>query len=214
MTCNWKVLTFLACVVVERAAAQGCDFSKVNGVVWWGTETQMPVAQFAAYMAPILWFSSDEPSLGEASGAAIRIPEALPHESQPDRPVMYYQVNLVYKRPDAKSAAVLRTPEGGASNSLDLVNAAMVSEVLRLLPHRRGLGAHPHDIEPAEFRIVVLPHTWEGSRSGFRAAPDARPTYVIAVTRVSAQAHGLVWFWNVLDTDAYAVPHAPPGGGR
>ena len=27
--------------------------------------------------------------------------------------------------------------------------------------------------------------------------------YVIGVTRVSGQAHGLVWFWNVLNTDEY-----------
>ena len=27
---------------------------------------------------------------------------------------------------------------------------------------------------------------------------------MIGVTRVSAKAHGLVWFWNVLDSDDYA----------
>src|SRR5512145_155340 len=109
MTRNWKMLPFLACFVVDGAEGQDCDFSKVNGVVWWGTETRMPVARFAAYMAPILWFSPDEPSLLETSGLNIRIPEALPQESKPDRSVMYYQLNLVFKRPDAKSAAVLRT---------------------------------------------------------------------------------------------------------
>ena len=205
MSCNWKALVFLACVVVERATAQGCDFSKVNGVVWWGTETRMPVARFAAYMAPILWFSPDEPSLLETSGLNIRIPEALPQDSKPDRPVMYYQLNLVFKRPDAKSAAVLRTTEGGASNSLDLTTAAMVFlKYFAYFPTEEGLGAHPHDIEPAEFRIVVLPHTWDGFKKWYpRGVKCAAPTYVIAVTRVSAQAHGLVWFWNVLDTDDY-----------
>ena len=68
MTRTWTMLPFLACFVVDGAEAQSCDFSKVSGVVWWGTETRMPVPRFVAYMAPILWFSTDEPSLLETSG--------------------------------------------------------------------------------------------------------------------------------------------------
>ena len=76
-------------------------------------------------LAPVFWFSPDEPSLLGASGPNIRIPEPLPGESRPDRPVLYYQVNrvLTYQvnrvltRPGAKTAAVLRTPDRGASNS-------------------------------------------------------------------------------------------------
>ena len=199
------LLLFLACTAVERVSAQSCDFSKVSGVIWWGTETRMPVSRFAAYIAPILWFSSDEPSLLETSGLGIRVPEALPQETKADRPVMYYQLNLAFKRPDAKSAAVLRTAEGGASNSLDLTTTAMVIlKYFAYFPTEEGLGAHPHDIEPAEFRVVVLPHTWDGFKKWLpRGVKCAAPTYVMAVTRVSAQAHGLVWFWNVLDTDDY-----------
>lgn len=205
MSRAWTIAVLVFVAVADRAAAQSCDFSKVKGVVWWGTEPRMTVNRFAAYMAPILWFSSDEPSLGETSGLNIRIPEALPHESKPDRPVMYYQLNKVFRRPDAKSPAVLRTAEGGASNSLDLTTTAMIfMRYFAYFPTEEGLGAHPHDIEPAEFRVVILSHTWAGFKKWFPGGVRcAAPTHVIAVTRVSAQAHGLVWFWNVLDTDDY-----------
>ena len=187
------------------ASAQRCDFRKVPGVVWWGTDTRMTVPRLVSYMAPVFWFSPDEPNLAGASGPNIRIPEPLPGEERPDRPVLYYQVNRVLTRPGAKGPAILRAPGGGASNSIDLTTTAVVIvRYFAYFPTEEGLGAHPHDIEPAEFRVVVMPHTWERFKEWIPGgARCATPTYVIAVTRVSAQAHGLVWFWNVLNTDDY-----------
>ena len=51
-----------------------CDFSSVPGAVWWGTEAEgrMSLAQLAAYIAPVYWFSPDEPLLNRAEGAEIR----------------------------------------------------------------------------------------------------------------------------------------------
>ena len=180
----------------NAAAPAPCDFSKVHGAVWWGTETKMPIERFVSYMAPVLWFSSDEPSLHGASGLAIRTPEPLPHEPRPDRPVLYYQLNVVFKRPDAKGPAVVH-------DTLDLTNMALgVLKYFAYYPTEEGLGAHPHDIEPVEFRVVVLPHNWDGFKKWFpNGVACDKPTYVIGVPRVSAQAHGLVWFWNVLNTD-------------
>ncbi|HXO85532.1 MAG TPA: hypothetical protein VN803_08395, partial [Gemmatimonadales bacterium] len=85
-----KTLALLAFAATTSAAAQRCDFSKVPGVVWWGPESRMAVSRFAAYMAPILWFSPDEPNLNGTSGVDIRVPEPFPGESVPPRPVMYY----------------------------------------------------------------------------------------------------------------------------
>lgn len=173
-----------------------CDFSQVRGAVWWGTETKIPIDRFVAYMAPVLWFSSDEPSLLGARGPAIRIPEALPHEAKPDRPVLYYQLNTVFRIPDAKGAAVVH-------DTLDLTNTAFaLLKYFAYYPTEEGLGAHPHDIEPVEFRVVVLPHDWDGFKKWFpNGIACDKPTYVIGVPRVSGQAHGLVWFWNVINTD-------------
>lgn len=185
------------------SAGQRCDFSKIHGAVWWGTDKRMSVQRFVSYMAPMLWFSSDEPSLHGARGPDIRIPEALPSESKPDRPVLYYQMNTVFRRPESTAPAVLRGAEGPATDSIDLTEAAFILlKYFAYFPTEEGLGAHPHDIEPVEFRVVVLPHQWDGFKKWFpNGVTCAQQTFVIGVPRVSAQAHGLVWFWNVLNTD-------------
>ncbi len=192
------------------AAAQGggqCDFSKVPGAVWWGTQAQMPVAQLVSYAAPILWFSPDEPSLAEASGADIRVPTPFPGDSVPDHPVLYYQIDALWTRPGEKGSAVLRNPEGPGQNSVELSKVAIFDlSYFAYFPTEEGLGAHPHDIEPAEFRMTVIPSTWEGLKKWIPGGPRcSRPTNVLVVTRVSAKAHGLVWFWNVLDVDQYVA---------
>jgi len=206
LTARCSVLLALACPAAAAAQGQRCDFSKVPGVVWWGARAEMPVARLAAYLAPILWFSPDEPSLLGASGPDIRTPEPFPGEPVADRPVMYYQVDRVLTRPGTSGLAVVRSADGGAQNSLVLSNVAvfMVS-YFAYFSTEEGLGAHPHDIEPAEFRATIVPHTWSGFAKWIPGgAQCANPTNVMAVTRVSAKAHGLVWFWNVLDSDVYA----------
>ena len=202
-----QLLVFLAFAAIPRAAdAQRCDFSKVPGVVWWGPESRMEVARFAAYMAPILWFSPDEPNLNGTSGADIRVPEALPGDSIPPRPVLYYQLDRLLDRPGAKGQAIARVAGSPERSSLDLTKVGVV--IVRYFAYyatEEGLGAHPHDIEPAEFRVAVLPSTWDGFKKWLpRGARCETTNYVIAVTRASGQAHGLVWFWNVLETDDYS----------
>src|SRR6185503_4914365 len=155
---------------------------------------------------PILWFSPDEPNLNGASGPDIRVPEAFPGESVPPRPALYYQLNRVLVRPESKGEAIARVPDHPEQSTLDLTKVAVV--IVRYFAYyatEEGLGAHPHDIEPAEFRVVVLPSTWDGFNKWLPRGPRCAATnYVIAVTRVSGQAHGLVWFWNVLNTDEYS----------
>jgi len=200
------VLLLLTWPTVAAAQGQRCDFSNVPGVVWWGTEAQMPVSQVAAYLAPIFWFSPDEPSLKETSGPDIRMPEPFPVEPVSDRPVVYYQIDRLFTRPDAQGPAVVRSPDGPGQSILELRNVAVfMLSYFAYFGTEEGLGAHPHDIEPAEFRVTIIPHTWSGFATWIPGgAQCARSTYIMGVTRVSAKAHGLVWFWNVLDSDKYA----------
>jgi hypothetical protein len=72
----------------RRSLPECCHLSKVPGVVYVGGRSEMTIDELAAYAAPILWFSSDEPSLEGRSGADIRNPSAFPFESAPDRPVV------------------------------------------------------------------------------------------------------------------------------
>lgn len=198
------MLLFL-CGATTTAAAQRCNFSNVPGVVWWGPESRMSVARFAAYMAPIFWFSPDEPNLNGASGVDIRIPEPFPGESVPPRPVLYYQLDRVLTRPGSKGPAIARLGGHPEQSTLDLSNiAVIIVKYFAYFATEEGLGAHPHDIEPAEFRVAIVPSTWDGFKKWFPRGTRCESTnYVIDVTRASGQAHGLVWFWNVLETDDY-----------
>jgi hypothetical protein len=202
-TLRYTLLILLICPGVAWAQKGRCDFSNVPGVVWWGSEKQMPVARFVAYLAPVLWFSPDEPSLDRTSGLDIRIPQAFPGQPVPDRPVLYYQVDRVRTRSGGKGQAVVRSPEGPALSVITLNNISVaVISFFAYYPTEEGLGAHPHDIEPVEFRAAVVPHTFPGLTEWIPGgAKCTNPTNVIVVTRVTGKAHGLVWFWNVVHVD-------------
>ena len=194
-----------AALPAQAQSGRRCDFSAVPGVVWFGTDTQMTVARMAQYMAPIFWFSPDEPSLLRAEGPDIRTPEPFPGQSVPERPVVYYQLDRLLGRPNATGPAYERNAADPGSSTIVLPNVAVLFlSYLAYFEVEEGLGAHPHDIEPAEFRATVLPHTWSGFSEWIPGGAECdEPTFVLGVTRTSAKAHGLVWFWNVLETDVY-----------
>lgn len=198
-------IAFGAMTPIRSVAQDRCDFSEFPGVVWWGTETEMSMNDLASYMAPILWFSPDEPSLLRKEYDQIRTPEPFPGTPVPDRPVLYYQLDQILARPHAAGPAFTRDTEDIGNSMISMVNTAVLRlNFLAYFEHEQGLGAHPHDIEPAEFRATILPHTWEGFEGWIPGGPQCdEPTYVIAVTRTSGKAHGLVWYWNVLETDEY-----------
>jgi len=202
-----RTLMLLLCGATTTAAAQRCDFSNVPGVVWWGPESKMAVSRFAAYMAPIFWFSPDEPNLNGASGPDIRVPEPFPSESvpPPQHPVLYYQLDRLLTRPGSKGEPIARVTDHPDQSMIDLTKTAVVIvKYFAYYATEQGLGAHPHDIEPVEFRVAIVQSTWDGFKKWIPRGPRCATTnYVIAVRRVSGQAHGLVWFWNVLDTDDY-----------
>jgi len=66
-----------------------------HNVVWKGTGNQIKVSDIAAMAAPILWFSPDEPSLGNYIKNGISIPEPFPFEKPSAKPVVYYKILTV-----------------------------------------------------------------------------------------------------------------------
>jgi hypothetical protein len=176
-----------------------CDFSDVPGAVWWGTDTRMTLREAASYMAPVYWFSPDEPLLRRTEGADIRIPEALPFEEAPDRPVIYYQLDKILKQPGSI---------GFYSDSADISESVIdFSEVgtfkmgfFAYFPSEVGLGAHPHDLEAAEFRGGFA--RWGGEYLADKTETECdEEYYVMVITQVTGKAHGIVWFWNVIEVD-------------
>jgi len=186
-----------------------CDFSDVPGAVWWGTRYQMTVEELASYLAPVYWFSPDEPLLYGSrdarrrtpqSGSAIRLPEVLPFEEpSPDRPVVYYQLEEVISFSDSPDPGFVRNEEDVGMSIVDLrtVGALRIS-FFAYFTDEWGLGAHLHDLEAAEFRVAV-PRTGTGETEGLGAARCDETNYMLMVTVVKAKAHGIVWFWNVID---------------
>jgi hypothetical protein len=210
MRSKWLVaMAFLALALAlaPRAAAQDsaavpgstCNIDRVPGMVWRGRSRRMPLDRFAAYLAPVFWFSPDEPSLDRKRGAAIRIPETFAAEGDADRPVVYYQFTKVLVRGDDGAPVLDRSDPAGLVIDLDRAGGFELS-FLAYFRDELGLGAHPHDIEPVEFRAVIL-HGNDDPRLEKRGC--TAEDRIVYVTRTSGKAHGLVWFWNVLDTDPY-----------
>ena len=204
-----RLLTLVPALAVISAPSlaqnQSCDLSKVPGAVWWGTDTVMTFRRFVAYAAPIFWFSPDEPNLQEKTGADIREPEPLPGTDSAASPVVYYQIEAVLARGEGEGPAFTfdSTDRGASTINLRRAGAAVVT-YFNYYPSEEGLGAHPHDIEPAEMRIVI--GRSESAEVRKYAGEGCRPgRSVILVSRTTGKAHGLVWFWNVLQTDAYTV---------
>ena len=96
-TANSQAAT-LAGLPAARASQASCDYSGLPGVVWWGTQRRMTLTEFASYAAPIYWFSPDEPTMNGLEGRALRVPETLPFQDQPDAPMAYYQYNQIGER--------------------------------------------------------------------------------------------------------------------
>lgn len=203
------ILLFLSLFVLpgEMLLAQGgktddCDFSSIRRVVHWTTEREMTIEQLAAYAAPVFWFSPDEQTLLESEGKDIRIPAVLPFEEDPDSPVVYYQYNQVMVREDADGPGYIPNDEDKGKSVIDLHNVVAVNlKYMAYFPFEAGLGAHEHDVEPTEFRIVVLRDEDFEDRTRIKGDCTMKH-YVIGVLRVTAEAHGLDWYYNVLETDA------------
>ena len=117
------VCATLATALMAQQADQdvACDFSDVPGVVWWGTRYQMTLEELVSYVAPVYWFSPDEPLLygprgartrAPQSGSSMRLPEVIPFEEpSPDRPVVYYQVEEIISGTGAPNPGFTRHEE-------------------------------------------------------------------------------------------------------
>jgi hypothetical protein len=184
-----------------RRVAGECDYRDIAGVVWWGTESEMTIERLAALAGPIYWFSPDEPLLRGTEGTEIMMPEHLPFEDSASAPVVYYQLNEIVTVAEDEEQRFFLDEDDRGQSVLDLEGIALVRMgYFAYFPWETGLGAHEHDVEAAEFKIAIL-------RSDGAILPDVSDAvceernYVIVVTRVTGQAHGIEWFWNISDVD-------------
>jgi len=148
----------------------------------------------------VIWFSWEEPSLEGAEGREIRHPEPFLFDTPAEGPVVYYQITDIQVRETASEADAFQRDEEDVDASRIDLRAVVGLDVAFYAYYQReeGVGAHPHDLEPAEFRMVVL----RGTDVPEYVGDCPEDLYLIGITRSTGKAHGLVWFWNVLDTDA------------
>ena len=194
-------LLIAAAPAANAQIADECNFSDVPGAVWWGTSNQMTLGQLAAYLAPVYWFSPDEPLLRRAMGEEIMLPQGLPFETPPEGPVVYYQIEEVvtYSGADPDVTPFTRAPNPDDS-VIDLRGVGTIKlSYFAYFESEVGVGAHQHDLEATEFKIAFL--NSDGPFMEMTAAKCDEPNRIMVVTRVSAKAHGIRWFWNVVDVD-------------
>jgi hypothetical protein len=144
------------------------------GVVWQGHE-HLRLRELAGLLAPMLWFSGDEPLLAEGRPP---IPAAHPCDAHADHPVVYYQVSDITYR----GSTPVSRPEEDDPTFSDTVESFILKYYF-YYPEDIGVGGHPHDLEAVEFEVWL-----EGDGECRR----------VRLASVEALAHGSRWYSNIL----------------
>jgi len=147
------------------------------GIVWQGLTPAPDLPGLARLLAPLLWFSSDEPLILKRPGNPI--PHSHPCDSPSDRPVVYYQATAIVLRGDERVEGTGETDPA----FFDKVDH-FVLKFFFYYDEDFGLSPHPHDLEAINV-LVELDRTDEGCLR-------------IRVTRVEGLAHGVDWYSNIL----------------
>jgi hypothetical protein len=166
-----------------RAQAPGptctmADTAGVAGVVWQGQE-RLGLRDVADLLAPVLWFSADEPLLADGLPP---IPSAHPCDAAADRAVVYYQVTRLTHRGDA----LVTRPEEDDDAFADKVES-FILKYFFYYAEDSGVGGHPHDLETAEFEVFL-----DGDDTCRR----------VRLASVEALAHGSRWYSNTMKVQA------------
>jgi hypothetical protein len=162
-----------------------------NSTVWQGNTSMITVENIAAYAAPILWFSPDEPNMKGYLKDGIHIPEPFPFDQRSKKPVVYYKILTVFTDKNSQSI-------GYSDNSLRKGESVINLEVVKCFyldyyfyySSELGAGSHPHDIESVVMKMVVDKNLINNK-------------YSIRVENINGRAHGLYWYNNVHLVDIY-----------
>jgi hypothetical protein len=149
-----------------------------TGVVWQGVE-RLGLREVVRLLAPVLWFSADEPLLAEGHPP---IPTAHPCDAAANRAVVYYQVTELTYRGDTP----VSWPEEDDAAFADRVES-FILKFYFYYPEDSGVGGHTHDLETAEFEVWL-----DGDERCRR----------VRLASVEALAHGSRWYSNTLKIQA------------
>jgi hypothetical protein len=169
-----------------------CDHALIQAIVWSGRDSLMTIENLAAHCAPVLWFSPDEPLLGDTEGKDLRLPRPFPFEEDPGGPVVYYRVRNLIVTGEEETAYMSDSADRGKS-VVDLSNVVAVDlDFFFYYQAEAGFGGHVHDVESVEFKILI-----------WRRPQCADCPFNLVVTRAVGKAHGVLCYDNTLSMDEY-----------
>jgi hypothetical protein len=163
--------------VMAQAPADACrpaPGANAPGVVWQGREP-LGLREIAGLLAPVLWVSADEPLLGDGQQS---IPSPHPCDSQSKGSVVYYQVTRLTYLGDTP----VGRPEEDDAAFADKVESFILKYYF-YYPEDSGVGGHTHDLETAEFEVLV------------ERDDECRR---VRLASVEGLAHGSRWYSNTL----------------
>ena len=146
-----------------------------TGVFWRG-DRALSLPEIVSLLAPVLWFSTDEPMITQN---LYPFPRTHPCDQQADHPVVYYQVN----RLSLRSGEQVTLPEQDDLRFWDKVESVAIRYYF-YYPQDFGVGGHQHDLEVAEFTAYL-----EQGSDG---------CYELRLSKVVGFAHGVDWYYNEL----------------
>jgi hypothetical protein len=163
------------------------------GVFWCGENPKLNVQELAERVAPILWFSPDEPLLKDG----LNIPEKLPGDGGDGESVVYYRISHLMLEQNAP----LSSPE----EELDLANIkSLTLQYYFYYSKDLGFTPHKHDLESARFDIHFTLRNKDGKEIDKNSKGTPVPSYYVAnISRVVGAAHGVSWFDNILDIEKH-----------
>ena len=163
------------------------------GVFWCGENPMLRVQELAERVAPILWFSPDEP-LRRNGG---KIPLKLPADDSKDSLVVYYRISHLVLNPGVPLSYEPITEKG-----LNLEKIKKLTLVYYFYyPEDKGFTPHKHDLEHARFDVHFMPVDNEDKEITSSKRGTVPSYYVANISRVVGAAHGVSWFENILDIE-------------
>ncbi len=166
----------------------------------------------AQSVAPVLWFSPDEPLITSANREIneVGIPRELPFganamrsEANP-RSRVYYRISRLRVLDNATSQDKhsFEALPGMGKRVVPFEKASYLHvRYLLYYPEDIGFGQHAHDIEVVEVELAIVSEVTEKGQC-----------YSVRVARIAGAAHGSDWYTNVLDVgsdvdDLVLPPH-------
>gem|GEM_PF-3225459 len=149
-----------------------------NRLVWRG-DSPPGLERIAALLAPVLWFSADEPLILRGQ---LPLPHPHPCDAPADRGIVYYQVARIRLRSDRRIGP---PPWEGEELFANVHGMAL----RYFFYYRQDFGFHPHlhDLELVEME-VSLDRPQDGA-------------YTVRLERIIGFAHGTDWYANELVVD-------------